>query len=227
MNINQNNKEIILNNNNLENISYNPKSVNNCDNNRNNAIKNNSSNNEIDNGNINRIEINSLISKILILLKDYFHNDNLYLNNIKLISESINEQTLFARCSINDIMLYLNQITYPRYNGSMPNMNEKYIKEKLNIINDRLGKIDDLKDSMNQNIRNTEIELISYYEESRNILDKIKILHKLGKDDDINKDKNYLNLEGIEILEKKYNKLLNENNRLKMNMKINDSKVKV
>ena len=225
MNINQNNKEITLNNNNLENISNNPKSINNLINNRNNKIQNNSSNNEIDNGNINRIEFNSLINKILILLKDYFHNDNLYLNNIKLISESINEQTLFARCSINDIMLYLNQITYPRYNGSMPNMNEKYIKEKLNIINDRLGKIDDLKDSMNQNIRNTEIELISYYEESKNIVDKIKILYKLGNSDDINinNNKNYLSLEGIEILEKKYNKLLNENNRLKMNMKINDS----
>jgi len=219
MNINHNNEEIALNNNNLEYNSNNSKLVSNT----NNSIQNNSSNNEVNNNNINKFGFNSLINNILILLKDYFHNDNLYLNNIKLISESINEQTLFARCSINDIMLYLNQITYPRYNGSTPNMNEKYIKDKLNIINDRLGKIDDLKDSMNQNIRNTEIELITYYEESRNILHKIRILHKDGNSNDINIEKNCLNFEGIEILEKKYNKLLNENSRLKMNIKINNS----
>ena len=47
-------------------------------------------------------------------------------------------------------------------------MNEKYIKEKLNLINDKLSKIDELKDNMNQNIRNTEIELITYYEENKN-----------------------------------------------------------
>ena len=50
----------------------------------------------------------------------------------------------------------------------MANMNEKYIKEKLNLINDKLSKIDELKDNMNQNIRNTEIELITYYEENKN-----------------------------------------------------------
>ena len=50
----------------------------------------------------------------------------------------------------------------------MANMNEKYIKEKLNLINDKLSKIDELKDNMNQNIRNTEIELIAYYEENKN-----------------------------------------------------------
>ena len=50
----------------------------------------------------------------------------------------------------------------------MANMNEKYIKEKLHLINDKLSKIDELKDNMNQNIRNTEIELITYYEENKN-----------------------------------------------------------
>ena len=75
----------------------------------------------------NIFDFDILMNNISSLLKDYFHNDNLYLNNIKLISESINEQTLFSRCSINDILLYLSQITYPRYNSVMANMNEKYI----------------------------------------------------------------------------------------------------
>ena len=169
----------------------------------------------------NVFDFDILMNKILSLLKNYFHNDNLYLNNIKLISESINEQTLFSRCSINDILLYLNQITYPRYNSAMANMNEKYIKEKLNILNDRLGKIDELKDNMNQNIRNTEIELITYYEESRNILQKIKILYKYGK---YNKqyETEFYNNELINIMKKNYNKLLKENNELKMNLRINN-----
>ena len=165
-------------------------------------------------------ELNELIDKISSIIKDYFNNDNLYFKNIKLISESINEQTLFGRCSINDIYLYLNQITYPRYNGVLANMNEKYIREKLNLINNRLNKIEELKDNMNQNIKSTEIELITFYEESKNILQKMKILYKYGK---INNGKEIVKLEEFTMLKNKYNTLLKENNRLKVNLKINKS----
>ena len=178
-------------------------------------------NTENDNNNINiPKELNDLIEKFSIILKDYFNNDNLYFKNIKLISESINEQTLFGRCSINDIFLYLNQITYPRYNGVLANINEKYIKEKLDLINDRLNKIEELKENMNQNIKSSEIELISFYEESKSILQKMKIFYKHGK---IINEKKFQNLEELNILKNKYSKLLNENNRLKVNLKINNS----
>ena len=178
-------------------------------------------NTENDNNNINiPKELNDLIAKFSIILKDYFNNDNLYFKNIKLISESINEQTLFGRCSINDIFLYLNQITYPRYNGVLANINEKYIKEKLDLINDRLNKIEELKENMNQNIKSSEIELISFYEESKSILQKMKIFYKYGK---IINEKKFQNLEELNILKNKYSKLLNENNRLKVNLKINNS----
>ena len=178
-------------------------------------------NTENDNNNINiPKELNDLIEKFSIILKDYFNNDNLYFKNIKLISESINEQTLFGRCSINDICLYLNQITYPRYNGVLANINEKYIKEKLDLINDRLNKIEELKENMNQNIKSSEIELISFYEESKSILQKMKIFYKYGK---IINEKKFQNLEELNILKNKYSKLLNENNRLKVNLKINNS----
>ena len=165
-------------------------------------------------------ELNDLVDKISIILKDYFNNDNLYFKNIKLISESINEQTLFGRCSINDIFIYLNQITYPRYNGVLANMNEKYIKEKLDIINNRLNKIEELKENMNQNIKSSEIELISFYEECKSNLHKMKIFYKYGK---IINEKKYQNLEELNNLKNKYSKLLNENNRLKVNLKINNS----
>ena len=178
-------------------------------------------NTENDNNNINiSKELNDLVDKISIILKDYFNNDNLYFKNIKLISESINEQTLFGRCSINDIFIYLNQITYPRYNGVLANMNEKYIKEKLDIINNRLNKIEELKENMNQNIKSSEIELISFYEECKSILHKMKIFYKYGK---IINEKKYQNLEELNNLKNKYSKLLNENNRLKVNLKINNS----
>ena len=178
-------------------------------------------NTENDNNNINiPKELNDLIEKFSIILKDYFNNDNLYFKNIKLISESINEQTLFGRCSINDICLYLNQITYPRYNGVLANINEKYIKEKLDLINDRLNKIEELKENMNQNIKSSEIELISFYEESKSILQKMKIFYKYGK---IINEKKFQNLEELNILKNKYSKLLNENNHLKVNLKINNS----
>ena len=178
-------------------------------------------NTEYDDKNINiNQELNDLVEKISRLLKDYFNNDNLYFKNIKLISESINEQTLFGRCSINDIFLYLNQITYPRYNGVLANMNEKYIKEKLNLINNRLNKIEELKDNMNQNIKSSEIELISFYEESKNVLQKIQIFYKYGK---VISQKKYQNLEDLNILKNKYNSLLKENNRLKIALKINNS----
>ena len=178
-------------------------------------------NTENDNNNINITkELNDLVDKISIILKDYFNNDNLYFKNIKLISESINEQTLFGRCSINDIFLYLNQITYPRYNGVLANMNEKYIKEKLDIINNRLNKIEELKENMNQNIKSSEIELISFYEECKSTLQKMKIFYKYGKI--INENK-YQNLEELNKLRNKYSNLLKENNRLKVNLKINNS----
>ena len=147
---------------------------------------------------INNININgdflSLSNNITYLIKDHFHSNKLYISNIKLISESINEQTLFSRSAINDILLYLNQIVKPRYNNTMANMNEKYIKDKLYQINLRMEKINELKDSLIQNIRNNETSLISFYEEINNLLEIMKIVIS-KKDVKIYEDKlNFSNL---------------------------------
>ena len=82
--------------------------------------------------------INDLSSSI----KNYFQNNKLYLGNIKLISENINEQALFARSAINDILLYFNQLAN---NSKLNDTNEKYIKDKMRLINERIDKINELK----------------------------------------------------------------------------------
>ena len=215
--INENNLKTSTNMDYINNMYSSPKRRFNTEITNSNTTNNTNNNNR--SININE-ELNSLIEKISTILRDYFNNDNLYFKNIKLISESINEQTLFGRCSMNDIYLYLNQITYPRYNGVLANMNEKYIKEKLNLINDRLNKIEELKDNMNQNIKSSEIELITFYEESKNILQKMRIFYKYGRN---YSEKEYKNLEELNLLKNKYNNLLKENNLLKINLKINNS----
>ena len=127
----------------------------------------------------------SLLNNINLLIKDHFQNNQLYISNIRLISESINEQTLFSRSATNDILLYLNQIVKPRYNGTMANMNEKYIKDKLYQINLRMDKIIDLKNSMLENIDNNETSLISFYEEINNLLSTMRnIISKKGEKDE-------------------------------------------
>ena len=214
MDINNNDiNGLIINKNNNLNCSQNMNYINNEY-----TSPNKRFNTENDNNNINITkELNDLVDKISIILKDYFNNDNLYFKNIKLISESINEQTLFGRCSINDIFLYLNQITYPRYNGVLANMNEKYIKEKLDIINNRLNKIEELKENMNQNIKSSEIELISFYEECKSTLQKMKIFYKYGKI--INENK-YQNLEELNNLRNKYSSIT-KNRKNYINLTLN------
>ena len=153
-------------------------------------------------------DLKSITKEIVSLIKDHFYNNKLYIENVKLISDSINEQTLFSRSAINDILLYLNQITNPRFNGSLVNMNEKYMKEKLYMINLRMGKIDKLNNCMLKNIRNNDTSLIAFYEEINNLfhLGKIFLIDDEKKNfnrlmTDINIDKNYYNFESIDFSE--------------------------
>ena len=104
--------------------------------------------------------INDLSSSI----KNYFQNNKLYLGNIKLISENMNEQALFARSAINDILLYFNQLTN---NNKLNDTNEKYIKDKMKLINERIDKINELKLSMTNNIKNCENSFFVFYDEAK------------------------------------------------------------
>ena len=121
-------------------------------------------------------EFISSINGLSTSIKNYFQNNNIYLGNIKLISENINEQTLFSKSVINDILLYFNQITKARNNNNCNSnnmnmyldINEKYIKEKMKSVNERIEKINEFKKSMIQNIKNCENAFLSFYEEAKN-----------------------------------------------------------
>ena len=153
-------------------------------------------------------EFISSINGLSTSIKNYFQNNKIYLGNIKLISENINEQTLFSKSAINDILLYFNQITKARYNNNVNvslNINEKYIKEKMKSINERIEKINEFKMSMLQNIKNCEIAFLSFYEEAKNLFKKMKVI-RTEKIENLNK----------KIIVNKHinNNILNSNNPL-------------
>ena len=162
--------------------------------------------------------INSLSNSI----KNYFQNNKLYLGNIKLISENINEQTLFSKSVINDILLYFNQITKARYNNmnmnSIPltSINEKYIKEKMKLVNERIEKINEFKIVMLQNIKNCEMAFLSFYEEAKNIFKKMKIIRtekieNLNKKITVNKNININNINNLATSNNNNNNLSSHN----------------
>ena len=168
----------------------------------------------------NKISINnngdfpSFSNNFTFLIKDHYHNNKLYISNIKLISESINEQILFSRSSINDILLYLNQIVKPRYNGAIANMNEKYIKDKLYQINFRMEKIIDLKNNLSQNIENNNASLDCFNEEINKLLTMMKnYLYKKHND-------NHIKLEDDKKKDEEIKNMMNLNNYNEKNKNI-------
>ena len=145
-------------------------------------------------------------------IKNYYQNKKLYLGNIKLITENINEQTYFSKSAINDIAVFFNQMDKSKYNMNISlSINEKYIKDKMKLINEKIEKIDLLKNGMLQNIKNCEIAFFSFYEEAKNLFKKMKIIRtekieNLNKKILVNRKMNYNN-----------NISLNNNNHLPVN----------
>ena len=125
----------------------------------------------------------SIINSVSSSIKEYCQNNKVYMNNLKLCTDGINEQTLFSKSAVNDILVYLNQITNPKFNGTLANMNEKYIKEKLFIINDRINKINQYKNSLIENIKNSEMTFITFYDQAKNLFKKMKIIRNENIDD--------------------------------------------
>ena len=118
----------------------------------------------------------TLINAVSSSIRDYFKNNKIYMNNLKLCTDIINEQTLFSKSAVNDILVYLNQITKPKFNGTLANMNEKYIKDKLFSINDRINKINQSKNNLIENIKNSEMTFANFYEEAKNLFKKMKMV---------------------------------------------------
>ena len=118
----------------------------------------------------------NLVNSVSSSIKDYFKNNKLYMNNLKICIDGINEQTLFTKSAVNDILVYLNQISKSKLNVSNTNMNEKYIKEKLYSINERINKINQCKNNLIENLKNSDMTFINFYEEQQNLFNKMKII---------------------------------------------------
>ena len=143
-------------------------------------------------------------------IKNYFQKNKIYLGNIKLISENISDQILFSKNALTDILLYFNQIAQTRYNPEniSLNSNDKYLKDKIKLINERIEKINEFKINMLMNIKKCEISFLSFYEEAKELFKKMKVIRT----------------EKIENYNKKIiiNKNLdNNNNSLKTNINFN------
>ena len=153
-------------------------------------------------------EFISSINGLSASIKNYFQKNKIYFGNIKLISENISDQILFAKNALTDILLYFNQITQIRYNNDNINFNsnEQYLKEKIKLINERIEKINEFKINMQMNIKNSEISFLSFFEEAKEHFKKMKVIRT----------------EKIENYNKKItvNKNLNNNN-IKNNYNIN------
>ena len=207
-------------------------------------ISNYNSNMNIKSNPLKYIYDEEFISSINILsnsIKNYFQNNKLYLGNIKLISENINEQTLFSKSVINDILLHFNQITKTRYNNMniSLNINEKYIKDKMKLINERIEKINEFKISMLQNIKNCEMAFLTFYEEAKNLFKNMKIMRN-EKIENLNKRlSGYKNININNYLTNNNNSSFNKQHRtishspsnkvslMNNNMNINNNKYKL
>ena len=149
--------------------------------NHNDQIINNQSNSNINSNPLKYIYDEEFISSLNGLstsIKNYFQKNKIYFGNIKLISENISDQILFSKNALTDILLYFNQITQIRYNPEnlTYNSSEKYLKEKIKLINERIEKINEFKINMLMNIKNSEISFLSFFEEAKELFKKMKVI---------------------------------------------------
>ena len=178
--------------------------------NHNNQLLNNQSNPNMNSNPLKYIYDEEFISSLNSLstsIKNYFQKNKIYFGNIKLISENISDQILFSKNALTDILLYFNQITQIRYNTEniTYNSSEKYLKEKIKLINERIEKINEFKMNMLMNIKNSEISFLSFFEEAKELFKKMKVIRT----------------EKIENYNKKITVNKNLNNNMKNNYNIN------
>ena len=183
-------------------------------------------------------EFIGLINSLSNSIKDYNKNTRHFLNNINLNTSSLNEQTLFAKSALNDIMLYLNQTIKLKLN---PKTNDKYFRDKLALINERLDRITELRNNITFDFSNTQKALNDFYEYAKEIFRKMRVVRnqkieeinsKINFDNYINKantsdtgdnnnnnsmivKKNEKLISEIAVIKFKYDEIVKENEKLK------------
>ena len=194
-------------------------------------------------------EFIGLINSLSNSIKDYNKNTRHFLNNINLNTSSLNEQTLFAKSALNDIMLYLNQTIKLKLN---PKTNDKYFRDKLSLINERLDRITELRNNITFDFSNTQKALNDFYEYAKEIFRKMRVVRnqkieeinsKINFDNYVNKvnavdsgDNNIINnnnstivkkneklISEIAVIKFKYDEIVKENEKLKGMLKHNSN----
>lgn len=124
--------------------------------------------------------INALSSNI----KDFFRNSKKGLGHMKSCSDSIIDHVLYCKSNISDMFLQLNNnlinSTNPKYSQKPSNLShvkEKPIKEKLNLIMDKLDNINELRTSINKDVKFLEHNSNKFYDEAKLIFKKLKQIH--------------------------------------------------
>ena len=195
-------------------------------------------------------EFIGLINSLSNSIKDYNKNTRHFLNNINLNTSSLNEQTLFAKSALNDIMLYLNQTIKLKLN---PKTNDKYFRDKLALINERLDRITELRNNITFDFSNTQKALNDFYEYAKEIFRKMRVVRnqkieeinsKINFDNYTNKanavdaesnsgnnnnnnstiaKKNEKLISEIAVIKFKYDEIVKENEKLKAMLKLNNN----
>ena len=118
-------------------------------------------------------EFVSLINELSSSLRDCFKLLNKLLNNVKEISTTLNNQTLYCKCLLKDFIM----------------LNKKIKNEKLLQIMDRLDIIDNNRNLMDNNISFMNVNITSFLVHAKDLFKKMKVARndKLNNIQNLNK----------------------------------------
>ena len=138
-------------------------------------------------------EFVSLINNLSSSLKDYFKLLKNLMNNIKEIISTLNNQTLYSKCLLNEcITLYEN-------NNNI---------DKLIQLSDRIDIIDNNKKLLNHNVSLIEVNMSSFLDKAKILFKKMKITRNSKINNTIKKQTNNINnINGKNIINKSGNNL--------------------
>ena len=118
--------------------------------------------------------INSLSSNI----KDLFKNTKKGLTHIKSSSDTIIDQILHCKSNISDMFLQLNTsaTSSTKISQKPSNGRDKPLREKLNLIMDKMDKINELRADVGKDVKFLEQNSNKFYDEAKLIFKKLKQL---------------------------------------------------
>ena len=136
-------------------------------------------------------EFVSLINELSSSLKDCYKLLNKLLNNVKEISSTLNNQTLYCKCLLKDFIM----------------LNKKIKNEKLIQIMDRLDIIDNNRNLMENNISFMNVNITSFLVHAKTLFKKMKV----ARNDKLNNIQNLNKINSVNSSKQTNNNLYNSN----------------